>query len=559
MHRRVVGFWGLLTCGLAASACGDEADGANGVTCVAGTVRNQDNECVATQAGASSAGGEPACSGSDCSSAGNAAQTGGAGQGGGGSEEGGAVGRGGRGTEDGGTANSDAGTGTTGAAGGGAGGDSSTQAATRWLAFEHDDGSFAYDLTKFPSQDGLFQLGDSTLGAWSPNGTKLLHGDQGALFVRDMSGASPGSPILLIDLPQSPSLVRWSADSQSLAMALGATLSVFGTAHPAPQLNTITSTLARYSWCPVGNKLLYLDADGAHVVPVVAGVPGTPQAVTGTTSWSPTGQALAGITASGGLAYRNLASDPPTLTQIFEATVPDTGLEGFFFSPDGSRIGTTGWKDDVERSDALYVNVLPTVGELTTAYTSPPVDVNSASIAWSPDSQWLIYDTDGSLFAVNVTGASPGSPIPLEPGPSSEPTWLPNSVQLITLDSSTNPTSLAILDLLAPEDPLPLLSGVSFLDFQVNPQGTLFGYRTELALHLVDIAAPQQPHVDIPLLESVGSIRSWGWSPDGTFIAAVTDPNADQQRLVRVDGTTVSSPIAIGDTSTSNIRFEWQP
>ncbi|HYJ08896.1 MAG TPA: hypothetical protein VEX18_07800, partial [Polyangiaceae bacterium] len=215
--------------------------------------------------------------------------------------------------------------------------------------------------------------------------------------------------------------------------------------------------------------------------------------------------------------------------------------------------------DDVERSDALYVNLLPTVGELTTAYTSPPVDVNSASIAWSPDSQWLIYDTDGSLFAVNVAGASPGAPIPLEPGPSSEPTWLPNSVKLITLDSSTNPTSVAILDLLAPEDPQPLLSGVSFLDFQLNPQGTLFGYRTQLALHLIDIAAPQEPHIDIPLLESSGSIRSWGWSPDGTFIAAVTDPNADQQRLVRLDGTTVSSPIAIGGTSTSNIRFEWQP
>jgi hypothetical protein len=41
--------------------------------------------------------------------------------------------------------------------------------------------------------------------------------------------------------------------------------------------------------------------------------------------------------------------------------------------------------------------------------------------------------------------------------------------------------------------------------------------------------------------------------------AAVTDPSADQRRLVRLDGTTVSSPIAIGGTSTSNVRFEWQP
>jgi WD40 repeat protein len=545
--------WGLLGCGLVAGACGEDSGGVPDDGCGLGTVR-QGDQCVVQQAGKGGGGNAP-CSGSDCVVGGAPAQAAGTSASDGGRAEDGGVGnQGDAGSNAAGTSGNEGGTGS--GAVGGAGGEANPAPDTHWLAFEHEGESFVYDVTQFPSQNAIQQLGDADLGAWSPDGRQLLHGNQGAWYVRDMSEPSPGEPVLLVDPPGSLPVLRWSADSQSLAMQTGTTLSVFGTTQAAPLLNTVTTTLVRYSWCPVGNKLLYVDASGAHIVSVVAGVPGAPLSVSPiTTTWSPTGLALAGQTSLGGLAFTNLATDSPTLTTIFEPTVPESALEGLNFSPDGSRIATYGWIDDLERSDAFYVNVLPTVGELTTPYAAPPGDWNSAAGSFSPDSNWLFYDSNGD-FAVNVSGATPGAPIPLVSGPLA---WLPNSVKLITADSSTTPATLSILDLLAPDSPQTLLSGVAYINFKLDPAGTRFSYQTQLALHLFDIAAPQEPHVDIPLLELSGNVGSWDWSPDGNFIVAVAGSGSRRLRLVHVDGLTVSSAVDLWNPSTATIRFQWQP
>jgi Tol biopolymer transport system component len=550
MRFRVVGAWGFVLAGVVAAACSGKEDP---LSCGAGTVL-KGNECVA--AGASGAGGDAQCGEGPCGAAG-AAANGGASPLEGGAPNGGAVmvdgGAGGAGAGAGGGAGMES-LGGAGAAG------ADNRPRTRWLAFEHEDGAFAYDVTKFPDQDALLQLSTGSLGSWSPDGRKLLFSKQNAWYVRDMSSATPEPAVLLLESQLTPRLT-WSADSTSIAMVQGTTLSVFDPSEAAPSLQPLTTTLLGYQWAPVGNKLVYVDASGGHVVQVVAGVPGSSVAIASRAmGWAPHGNALAGNKNDGTLTLTTLDGDPPTLTTLFEPTGPGTGMEGFIFNPDGSRLATTGWQDRAE-SDAFYVNLLPTPGTLSTPYAPLANDVVAASIGWSPNGEWLLYESSDNVagtdqyFAVNVAGESPGTPVPLDVHSLHNPLWLPGGLKLIT---DTGPATVAIIDLLDPAQPEPLLNGVSLSSCALNPRGTVLGYRSPYALHLLDLSAPEQPAVDINF--QAGNVGKWSWSPDGNFIAVVTLTNKDQTRLVRIDddlGT--SSPISLGDGSSDAISLRWQP
>ncbi len=547
----MVGAWGFVCVGLAAGACGE---GDDAPTCGVGTVL-KGNECVA--AGASGAGGDAPCGDDDCGAAG-AVVRGGAPPVDGGAANGGTV------TMEGGVGGAGAGMG--GGAGadplGGAGaGGADNPPRTRWLAFEHEDGAYAYDVTRFPDQDALLQLSTGSLGSWSPDGRKLLYSKQNAWYVRDMSAATPAPGVLLIESQLAPRLT-WSADSKSVAMTQGTTLSVFDPSEAAPSLQPLTTTLTGYQWAPVGDKLVYLDASGGHVVQVVAGVPGTTVAIASRAmGWAPHGNALAGNKNDGTLTLTTLDGEPPTLTTLFAPIGPGTGMEGYIFNHDGSRLATTGWQDRAE-SDAFYVNLLPTPGTLSTPYPPLPSDVVAASIGWSPNGDFLLYESSDNVagtehyFAVNVAGESPGTPVPLDVHSLQAPLWLPGGLQFIT---NSGPATLAIFDLLDPAHVQPLLNGVSLASCALNPLGTVLGYRSPLALHLLDLSVPQQPAVNINF-QAAGNVGRWSWSPDGNFIAVVTLTNKDQTRLVRIgDDLTTSSPISLGDGSSDAISLRWQP
>jgi hypothetical protein len=47
------------------------------------------------------------------------------------------------------------------------------------------------------------------------------------------------------------------------------------------------------------------------------------------------------------------------------------------------------------------------------------------------------------------------------------------------------------------------------------------------------------------------------WSPNGKFISVTDDSH--QQRLVRVDGANLSTPLLLQGTSKYNIYGAWQP
>lgn len=555
MMVRVVGAWGFAFIGLVAVACG--GDDEPSTTCGAGTAL-KGSECVAA-AGAGGMGGDPPCAEGDCGGSGGSV----GGQLEGGTAHGGSAGQGAAAGSDVGGAGMAGGAGGAALGGAGAGG-GDNRLITRWLAFEHEDGAFVYDVTQFPDPGALLQLGTGRLGTWSPDGRQLLYSQQGAWYVRDLAAETPGRAVLLVESAQLLPHLAWSADSKSIAMTQGTTLSVLAPSEAAPSLVALTATLIAYKWAPVGNKLVYADASGGHVVDVVAGVPGEPVAVDPRArQWSPNGDALAANHSDGTLTLTNLHSVPPTVTTLFAPTGPGTGMESVLFNRDGSRLATDGWKDRDEM-DAFYVDLLPTPGALSTPYAELPETQGASSVGWSPNGDFLLYhryddETDtGQYFAVDVSGEGPGTPVPLAAHTLEAPLWLAGGLKLIT---DATASSVAIFDLLAPESPQPLLQGVALSACVLNPAGSVLGYRTPRALRLLDLAAPQQPPTEIELLQVAGNVGKWAWSPDGSFIAAVTLTSSDQQRLVRIDddGLTASTPISLGTPSDDAVFFRWQP
>jgi hypothetical protein len=544
--------WSLLAAGLIGVACGDDDDSA-GAVCGAGTIL-VDRQCVPDDAGdagagLANAGGDSAGRGGRDATAGSDA-TGGV--------SGSTIdGAGGMTTEAG--AGGDAG--LIGGADG-AGGEPSgpvTPVPTRWLAFKAADGVFAYDVTKFPSSDALVQLGDSKLGSWSPDGRRLIYSDQSGWRVRDFSQAVPGPAVLLLD---SAGSLQWSADSKSVSRQTGTELSVLNPDQAAPTLHPITSTLESYRWAPSGGKLAFVDASGGHVVDVVNGVPGVTVDVDAGTGWSPTGMALANVESDGSLTYTSLSGASPVVTTLFDAMTPDMGVEGFEFNREGSRVATYGWKDRA-KPDTFFAQLLPTPGTLSTPYASLPATVSSVNIGWSPDGQWLLYETSDSAddteqwFGVNVAGATPGTPIPFPVASLSSVHWLPDGHRFIADNQGS--ASLSIFDLLSPSTIEPLLGPVSTSGTKLNSLGTILAYRTSDALHLVDLTPSHAARVDITLTNSTNTVGSWGWSPDGKFIAAVMVASSDQLRLVRIDDFAASSPLDVGKLSSSSVNFAWQP
>jgi hypothetical protein len=63
---------------------------------------------------------------------------------------------------------------------------------------------------------------------------------------------------------------------------------------------------------------------------------------------------------------------------------------------------------------------------------------------------------------------------------------------------------------------------------------------------------------------SLDSAGAFGWSADGKFIAIVDNqtsysPDMWQVKLMRTDGSTASTPIAVSASSDTGVAFAWQP
>jgi hypothetical protein len=457
----------------------------------------------------------------------------------------------------------------------GAGGASATP---HWLAFNHSDGDFAYDVTRFPSDSGLVQLSAKagfgfSVGPWSPDGRWLVYLDRSDLYVRDMSSAQPGPAQLLLAAPAFPTgfgpRFQWSADSKSLAVVAGTVLYVFDPTIDAPPIHTLTTTLASaccvYSvvWAPAGNHLEYIDSAGTHVVPVQAGAPGADMLLSAGTSkgWSPDGQSLVS-TSLGNVTLTNITGAAPVTVTVSAPTVAVPSTVQLLFNADGSELAYVGMQTR-SLNDIYLVKLKPTVGSpvLLSAGLNATTSVTGVS-SWSTSGRWIVFGASdssapgSSRLAVDVSGAAPSAPVSLKPADAQSYQWLPGQPNK-ALSGTSNSTLFGLADFSNPTaDPVSVTGAFASA---LSPATDVFAYATTGSLVVRDLDA-LTPAVSVPI--DLSGSTTFHWSPDGNFIAAVSGSSSYQQRLVRLSGATPSTAVPIYGTSTNVAGAPvdvWQP
>lgn len=447
-------------------------------------------------------------------------------------------------------------------------------APTRWLVFSHEKGVFAYDTTKFTASDALTALSNKVQVAaaqrlsWSPDGSKLLYLDAGDVYAVDLSGDAPDAPKLLLSTPAAPSpqlsvpAWSWSADSASVAVVSGTTLSVLDPTQAAPTLHPLTTKLESFSWAPYGSRLLFADDTGSHVVRVTAGSPSTPLDVdAGATVWSPDGAQLAGVK-DGDLALTTLTDDEASLELLTTAQAaddPPPALDAQYirFNKSGSQLTFSGQLAVDGRFNGYTLKLRPR-GEPVAVPSGAPDDADTSCAVWSPDGKLLLcsYEVAAGSQWFTVDIATQELTKVLEGGSYGDWAWSPDPARYQLFTSSVGGTSqIAMVDLAEATTLVPIYEGSA--PFSVSPAGSLLTYLTKPTIQLVDLAAPEKTPVGIPTAQSAADAPVWGWSPNGEFIAI--DDGSHQQRLAHIDGAEASTPVALGELSATAIDFAWQP
>lgn len=442
----------------------------------------------------------------------------------------------------------------------------------QWVVINQSSATVAYDLSKFPSPSGLVSLegGPFTMTTWSPDGRSLLHlRSLSELYYRDMTTAVPGPPTLLSSGSPysgigSPPLA-WSGDSKSAAFAIAplsggssqTMLQVFDPTRPAPLLRTLSSNVTGFSWAPVGDRIMYVDGNMTHVRRVQTGVPGPDFTLDGSSyqgSWSPDGNAVA-ITTSSQVTWADLTQSAPAPVALTAPTVAAPTVQGATFVAGGTSLLFSGVQVRDGARDLFKVTLRPTVGA--------PVRVSSGLTGtstvvgfWlSPDGRWVVYmvsDTGqpSTYWAVDLSAASPGMPFQISAAPSSSAAWLYDGSGRFVSAA----TGLSIVDL--PHATTSQLNGTSYAQ---SPAGAMLAYGTAPVQHLYlrDLDHPEAGASDIPFLNSSAGLVFWRWSPDGKFIATFDGSSSYNVRLVRLEGTTPSTPVPISVSSSTTLY--WQP
>lgn len=547
-----------------AGACGDSQDG--------GTV----------SPGSMEEGGQGADAGGAGSDGNAGAQTGGSGTGGstnGGAAMGGAGAMGGMDDATAGAETVGAGAGGDAPIGGaaGAGGDGArcegTTGGPHWLSFNHHQGVFAYDVSRYPDSAGLIKLSAKattqafTAGPWSPDGRWLLYQDGADLVCRDMSQPEPGAalPIASAIAERANSAANvarlsWAADSSSVALATGTSLLTFDPSHEQPTLNAVTTSVRAAAWAPVGNRLFYGDDAGFHVVSVEAGQPGSsaPLDITSFKAWSPDGKLIAAVS-DVDLVLIDVTGATPITVKLTNPTAAQPYVSSVQFSPNGKALAFTGAQ--ARATPDLYYVPLDPVGE-PEPITGPTGDAPGASsfAFWSPDGRWLGFNTTGlssERRAVDVANGVLGVPFALKLQSPSPFSWLTKTPNTFVAWQSGSGASFATYDLSTPDaDPIQVLLSALAL-FALSPVGDVLAANDVDAVAIRDLHAPPPPaDVRVHLASSPNQLR---WSPDGCFLSIIAEDVGYRPEVIHIAGSTPSKPLPVAESSPANITSSWQP
>jgi Tol biopolymer transport system component len=467
----------------------------------------------------------------------------------------------------------DAGAGGAASGAGGEGISGAGNTGPHWLTFDHYQGVFAYDVSRYPDSAGLATLsakpgpGVFSVGPWSPDGRWFLYQDAADLICRDMTQAVPGAPLLIgsaiADRDGSAASVArlsWSADSKSVALATSTNLVTFDPSHENPTLNIVTTSIRAAGWAPVGNRLFYRDNLGFHVVSVAAGQPGTsePLDLTVFKTWSPDGKFIAAISGVD-LVLIDVTGAAPAAVKVTSPTVALPYVSNVLFSPNGKALAFTGAQTRAT-PDLFYVPLDPL--SAPQPITGSPADSTGASsfAFWSPDGRWLGFNSTGANSqrrAVDVANGVLSVPFTLKVQSNSPFSWLTETPNTFVAWASAPDVTFVTYDLSTPNaDPIGVLLSASTLH-ELSPVGDILAADDGDAVAIRDLHAPPPPaDVRVYLASSTNQLR---WSPDGRFLSIIAEDRGYLPEVIHMAGSTPSKPLPIGNSSPANIISLWQP
>jgi Tol biopolymer transport system component/DNA-binding winged helix-turn-helix (wHTH) protein len=338
--------------------------------------------------------------------------------------------------------------------------------------------------------------------SWSPDGSTLAYTAEGGLYLCAPDGSNSRQIVnmsgLLIDLD-------WSAPGRRLCFTRGehSQVSLWEVDREGSGLSRLSPGLiggltpGHGLWTPNGEYLITDSLCGGHYGPSAVRLPsgpfgrhwGQPACLESgpmeinVSAISPDGARLFGLAST---ARHPQMEEYDTQSGQFRPFLPGISCDYADFSSDGKRIAYVTGDKEIAGPSSLWVSQID--GSHKVQLTKPPL--LTMLPRWSPDGKWIAFmgKDPGQPWRVRVVSPQGGSYAPVTAVNDAEgaPTWSPDS------------------------------SHIAFGGMTQPPERT----RGQLVIHILDLKTGQVSQVR-------GSEGLWTarWSPDGRYIAAVTQDN----------------------------------
>jgi len=259
--------------------------------------------------------------------------------------------------------------------------------------------------------DGL--EGDHRWPRWSPDGTEILFGAQGAVYVIPALGGTPRRLVRNPDGPVSVGPADWSPDGSRIAYAAGTDVFVASVDGSNPEKVAEDYDPHSVVWSPDGSRLAYVSGNSGYVLGTFLLANGAPSTirvlsldsgesvqVTGTDgvyqspAWLPGGEQLLYISNEGGArdVYEVRLGSSGSPEALPRRLTTNLGALTISVSADGRKLAFSAFRNLAN----IWSVPIPEQGILTIADASPVTSGTQAieGITTSPDGEWLAFDSN---------------------------------------------------------------------------------------------------------------------------------------------------------------------
>lgn len=267
------------------------------------------------------------------------------------------------------------------------------------------------------------------------------------------------------------------------------------------------------------------------------------------------------------IAYQGIYGTVPSGPEIY--TIPPTGgtatnvsnttdrSEGtnLEWSPDSNFLVYDTNYNSSAANRSFDVNIARGDGTTLTPTEIGPTSNPEEHPTWSPDGQKVAYNSAGALYIANADGLS----TPTYVAAGLAPDWSPDGTRLAYVNSASGTYSVRVIST-AGGTPVPLGSGPQIISEALwSPDSTRVAWVHGNQTIYVRASDGSSPAVPIPT-PGAGAPQNLAWSPDGTRLAfdAYT-PAVDYQQIyvAKADGSANATAITSG--AMTNVHPSWKP